>query len=206
MISSMSMVVTASHLRTVPPPLEQRMLFNVSWRDYVTLRDLFDGTGMRMTYLRGQLEIMSPSGDHERWKKNVARFVELFAHLKQVELYGYGSTTFKKEVEQRGCEPDECYLVGHDLIDYPHIVLEVIHTSPLLDKLEVYSSMGVAEVWIFEKGVLEVHELDRASMTYRRIERSHLIPGLDLASVARHAQRHDTPQALREFEAEVLAG
>ncbi len=38
--------------------------------------------------------------------------MELYAHIERIELYGYGSTTFKKEAKQRRAEPDECYLVG----------------------------------------------------------------------------------------------
>src|SRR5271156_5821155 len=91
------------------PPLpsvlgEQRMLLYVSWKEYVVMRDLLDGPGLRMTYLEGKLELMSPSTDHEMWKKNIARLVELFAHVKRIDLHGYGSTTFKREAKQRGLE------------------------------------------------------------------------------------------------------
>jgi hypothetical protein len=67
---------------------------------------------------------MSPSPEHELWKTNIARLVELFAHLRRVDLRGYGSTTFKKEARERGAEPDEFYLVGERLADFPEIVLE----------------------------------------------------------------------------------
>ena len=71
------------------PPSEQRMLLrNVSWKDYVLIRDVLDGPGIRMTYVGGALELMSPSPEHELWKTNIARLVELFAHLRRVELYG----------------------------------------------------------------------------------------------------------------------
>src|SRR6266496_1292575 len=132
---------------------EQRMLLRgVTWKEYAILRELMDRPGLRMTYLEGALELMSPSPEHELWKKNIARFVELYAHIKGIDLYGYGSTTFKKEAKERGAEPDECYLVGKELKDFPEIVLEVIHTAPLLNKLEVYAGFGIAEVWVFKDG------------------------------------------------------
>lgn len=121
-------------------------------------------------------------------------------------MRGYGSTTFKREATERGAEPDECYLVGKKLSDYPEIVLEVIHTSPLLDKLEVYRSFGVAEVWVFRDGAFTLHALDVATGIYEVRPRSALVPGLDLTMVARYVLREDTPQALREFEAAIGRG
>lgn len=176
------------------------MLFHTSWKEYVVLRELLDTPGLRMTFLRGALEIMSPSSDHEIWKKNIARVVELHAHLKGIDLRGYGSTTFRKETEDRGAEPDECYLLGRRLTDYPDIVLEVIKTAPLVDKLDVYASMEIPEVWIFREGVLSVHGLDGTKTRYETRPRSSFLPDLDMTLVARFAQREDIGQALREFE------
>jgi Uma2 family endonuclease len=191
----------AAALEITSPPAEQRMLLHTTWKEYVLLRDLLDGPGLRMTYLGGVLELMSPSREHELWKKNIARFVELFAHVRGVELYGYGSTTFKKEAAERGAEPDECYLVGKPLADYPEIVLEVVHATPLVDKLSVYAAFGVAEVWVFRNGAFTIHALDRATSRYAVRPDSALVSGLDFACVARFALRDDTPRALREFEA-----
>jgi Uma2 family endonuclease len=185
-------------------PDEQRMLLHgVSWKQYVILRELMDRPGLRMTYLEGALELLSPSPEHELWKKNIARFVEMYAHIKAIDLYGYGSTTFKKEAKERGAEPDECYLLDKELHDFPEIVLEVIHTAPLLDKLEVYAGFGVAEVWIFKDGAFTLYALDRATSNYVVVERSRLLPALDFALIARYVVRTDTPRALREFEAEL---
>lgn len=184
-----------------PKPDEQRMLLHgVSWKEYVILRELMDRPGLRMTYLRGALELMSPSPAHELWKKNIARFIELYAHLKHIDLYGYGSATFKQEAKERGAEPDECYLINKQLVDFPEIVLEVILTAPLLDKLEVYAGMGVAEVWLFKDGRFSLHALDGQTARYAEIPRSRILPELDFELLARFAVRTDTPQALRELE------
>src|SRR6266700_1923220 len=105
---------------------EQRLLLrSVSWKDYVIVHAALDRPGVHMTYLEGALEIMSPSPEHEMWKKNIARLAELYAHVKGIDLHGYGSTTFRTEVKERGAEPDECYLIGKPLADMPEIVLEV---------------------------------------------------------------------------------
>jgi len=198
------MVAIASMPALVSEPGEQRMLLHgVSWREYLTLRDLIDRPGLRMTYLEGALELLMPSPQHELWKTNIARFVEMYAHVKQIDLYGYGSTTFKKEATERGAEPDECYLVGKKLDEFPEIVLEVIHSAPLLNKLAVYAGFGVAEVWVFKDGKFRFYVFDRTAGGYLEVESSVLIPDLDFAIIARYAVRDDTPRALREFEAEL---
>src|SRR5262249_15179317 len=144
-------MVAAVTLPTLPDAGEQRFLIRgATWKDYVVMRGLLDWSGLRMTYLKGQLELTSPSDAHEHHKKMLARLVELYAFLERVPLNGYGSTTFRLAAEERGCEPDECWCIGRVMRDgeFPDIVLEVIEKSPLLDKLEVYDGFGVPEVWI----------------------------------------------------------
>src|SRR4051812_37473491 len=122
---------------------EQRVLLtNVPWSVYVMLRDSIDSPGVRMTYLKGQLEIMSPSKAHEVSKKQIARLLELFCLERDIALYGYGSTTFRREEKERGLEPDECYCRGADR-DVPDVALEVVVTHGSIDKLEVYRGLGV---------------------------------------------------------------
>lgn len=191
--------------RSSPPAatlgdVEQRMVvYGVRWKDYVILREALDTPGLRMTYCEGVLELMSPSRTHELNKKNIARLVELYAFLRDLPLIGYGSTTFRLEAKERGAEPDECYRVGSIMKEgeFPDIVLEVIHTSPLLDKLHVYEGFGVPEVWLFRNAAFELYRL--ADGAYERIERSGFLPDLDFALIARLAVREDQHEALREL-------
>ena len=190
-----------------PPAGEQRILLHgVTWKDYLILRDVLDGPSPRMTYLEGTLELMSPSPNHELWKTNIARLLELYAYLTGVDLRGYGSTTLKREMKQRGAEPDECYLIGKVLTEYPQMALEVIHSVPLLDKRHVYAAMGIEELWVFERGAFTLYGLDRATETYVERRTSVFFTKLDFAVVARYAMREDTLVALREFAAEVAPG
>jgi Uma2 family endonuclease len=164
---------------------------------------VLDGPSPKMAYDRGVLELMRTSREHELWKKNVARIVEHYAYLKGIDLRGYGSATFKKEAAERGAEPDECYLIGKRLAEYPEIVVEVVRTAPLLNKVDIYRSFGVAEVWVYRDGAFTIHVLDANGGRYERRTRSALLPELDFALVAKYVAREDTPQAVREFEGEV---
>jgi Uma2 family endonuclease len=197
------MAVAAAPIAPAPVPsssVEQRMLIEgVSWKDYVILREALDTPGLRMTYCEGLLELMSPSFGHEVDKKSVARLVELYGFLRRLRLNGYGSTTFRREAKQRGAEPDECYCVGRAMKEgqFPDIVLEVIRTNPLLDKLHVYSGFGVPEVWLFRTGEFELYRL--AGEQYERAARSGFLPELDFALIARLAAYEDQQEALDEL-------
>jgi Uma2 family endonuclease len=200
-------MAAATSMELGSPSREQRMLLPwVSWKDYVLLRDVLDGPGVRMTYVEGVLELMSPSLEHELWKTNIARLVELYAHVKGIDLHGYGSTTFKHEMKARGAEPDECYLIGKKLAGYPEIVLEVVYTAPLVDKVDIYRVFGVREVWVFRDGAFKVHAMNPTTGRYDVKPTTELVRGLDLRVVARYAMREDTPQALREYEREIRSG
>jgi Uma2 family endonuclease len=183
-----------------PASVEQRMLLHgVSWKDYVILREALDTPGLRMTYCEGMLELMTLSFRHEADKTSIARLIEHYGFVRRLRLNGYGSITFRREARQRGAEPDECYCVGRAMteVELPDIVLEVIHTNPLLDKLHVYVGLGVPEVWLFRHGEFEIYRL--AGDHYDRIERSSFLPELDLALIARLAAYPDQLDALDEL-------
>ena len=60
------------------------VLYGVPWETYVTMRDTLDesGSNIRMTYLEGTLELMSPSRSHEDYKTLIARLLEAYAEEK----------------------------------------------------------------------------------------------------------------------------
>ena len=170
------------------------VVHGVTWEKYVALRELLDDhPGLRMTYLEGALEIMSPSPEHERQKKMIARLIETYAVERRVSLNGYGSTTFRKEARERGAEPDECYVVG-PLKDVPDIAIEVVLSSGGIDKLDVYAGLGVREVWFFASGRFSVYRL--ADDGYGEAQRSAFVPELDLELVTRFIDYEDQSEAV----------
>lgn len=165
-----------------PPPVsgEDRVLINgVTWSTYVVLRDSLDEqrAGVRLTYLQGALEIMSPSDDHEDSKKLFARLVEAYAEERNLDLDGHGSTTFRNEAVARGLEPDESYTLGARK-PVPDIAIDIVFSAPKLDKLAVYRGLGVPEVWIYRDGKLAVFVLTENG--YEQRARSVVLPELDL--------------------------
>jgi Uma2 family endonuclease len=181
------------------------VLHGVPWSAYVAFRDALDrgGSRARLTYLHGVLEIMSPSGDHETLKKLIARLLEAWADEEGIDLEGAGSTTYREEAAERGLEPDECYCVG-ELGDVPDIAVEVVLSSGLVDKLEVYRGLGVPEVWVHKDGALLVYRLEHGS--YREQSRSDVLPTLDLGHLASFVRLGAKQSAaVREYRSELRA-
>lgn len=165
---------------------EQLTLHRVPWYVYVSLRDALDESNahVKLTYLRGELELMSPSSDHEEVKSLLGRLLEAWCLDNGVELFLHGSTTLRDEKVERGLEADESYSVGTRKA-VPDIAIEVVYTWWRVDKLETYRGLGVPEVWVFRDGQIQVHVLE--SDGYQPRERSHLLPDLDLGRLASHA-------------------
>lgn len=189
--------VAAEPGRAVPAGEQRFLLHGVDWRTYCVLRELLDSPGLRMTYLEGELELMSPSLRHEAIKKMIARLIEAFALERDVPLYGYGSTTFKREAKEVGLEPDECYVVGHELRERPDIAVEVALTSGGLPKLAAYERLEVPEVWFWLEEGFRLYRL--AGSGYEPATSSVLVPGLDFELLARLVPRSDQPAAVREY-------
>jgi Uma2 family endonuclease len=184
---------------TAPGDVDQRVILTaVTWKQYESLLELFgdDHPGVRLAYLEGDLEIMSPSRKHERIKTTLGRLVELYALERDIPLTGLGSTTFREVAKERGAEPDECYCTGPEK-EFPDIAVEVILTSGGINKLAIYEGLGVPEVWFWRAGALHVYGLGPDG--YRRRDRSDLLPELDVARLASLAELPDQTQAVRAF-------
>ena len=170
------------------------MVFSgISWRNYERIGRIFWNRPIRITYDRGQMEIMTTSNEHERFKHVVAIWLFMLAEELGIEIYGAGSMTFKKETLQKGLEPDECYWIQNEPIvrgrmDYdikrdppPDLVLEVEISRSVLNRLGIYASLGVPEIWRFNRKILKVCRL--VDGAYQVVDRSLAFPFLDPASL-----------------------
>lgn len=188
-----------------PPTGDQRVvLHGVSWGDYeLLLRVRGESSAVRLTYLEGELELMSPSREHETIKKLIARLLEAYAEERGLSLQGYGSWTIRQAAKARGVEADECYVLGTHEPERPDIAIEVVWTSGGIDKLEVYRGLGVREVWFWIAGRIAVHRLD--GERYVEDRRSALLPDLDLDELSGFVGRRDQTQAVRDYRAALRA-
>ncbi len=165
---------------------DQRVLMAGTWKDYETLLAMRgDRAGVRLYYLDGSIEIMSPGSDHASNKKKLARLLEHWAIETGVEIEGFGSWTLKRRQQKAGAEPDECYTLGdRGQKKVPDLALDVEWSRVLgLDKEEIYKRLGVRELWTLKSdGALVVRVLVDGEWVPSK--KSKLLPMLDLAWLA----------------------
>jgi len=176
-------------------------LHGASWEDYerlVAIRG--DRSAPRIAFLEGEIEIMSPSRDHESIKSRIGRLVEVWCLERGIEFSTYGSWTVGDKRVQRAAEPDECYVFGEVANPaQPDLAIEVVWTSGGIDKLEIYRELGVREVWFWRKGAITPYRL-RANR-YEEIGASEVLAGLDLRQLAAYLDRATTSQSIVEYRA-----
>jgi len=175
-----------------PPPevREQRVVMNqISWETYeLLLAANVDASSPRLTYSQGTLEIMSPSVEHERFKKALVTIADIVAEEQGREFEDLGSTTFRRQDFEGGAEPDACFYVqnverirGKREINLavdppPDLVIEVEITSPALSKLSIHARLGVQETWLTDGQGVRILRL--ADGQYKSGEKSEVLPSL----------------------------
>lgn len=187
------------------PPNEMIRLSGISWNTYETLLAELNDRRFRLTYNRGNLEIMAPSPEHELNKRVLGRFVETIAEELDVSIYPLGSTTFKQP-KLSGAEPDECFYIrniaavqGKKRLNMaedpaPDLVLEVDITSSSQNRLQVYADLGVVEVWIYNGESLSIQQLQNG--TYVAAQTSQFFANLSIPEIVSWLQRSATTDYL----------
>ena len=171
---------------------------DVTWEDYERLLDIRgDRSAPRINYLEGELEIMSPSKDHEQIKSFIGHLLEVWCIDRGIEVTPYGSWTLKGAAKDRAAEADECYIFGTAPRERPQLAIEVEWTRGRIDKLRIYEKLGVDEVWTWRKGVIQVYVL--VGERFAKAQRSRLLPDLDLGLLASMLDRDTLTQAVRDF-------
>jgi Uma2 family endonuclease len=185
----MSTVEAPAPVRT--EPVQRFVLHNVSWEEYGKFLEAIGENHVRVTYDRGRIEFMSPLPIHERYKHLFSLFFLALSKETGVKVYGMGSTTFRSQAAARGLEPDECYYIQsaervRDLTKAdltvdppPDLAIEVDITSSMLNRMEIYASLGIPEVWRCDGQVLEAYCLG-ADGRYLRTPSSLAFPFLPL--------------------------
>ncbi|MEH2446445.1 MAG: Uma2 family endonuclease [Nostoc sp.] len=154
-------------------PAEQRtVLQNISWETFeALLRDTGEDRGSRFAYDCGVLEIMTPLFEHENPKIQFDRFIIVLAEELGIEIRSAGSTTLKRKISNRGIEPDTCYYIqnevairGKQTLDLendpaPDLAIEIDITSSSVNKMGIYSALGVTELWRYDGQNLKFYQL-----------------------------------------------
>lgn len=181
-----------------PPSAPQLLhLSGVAWKSYLRLRRIFaDRPGVRMTFDRGDLEIMVLGLEHEFPVDFLGFLVRLLALELGMPIGGGGSVTMKYRKKMRGLEPDRCFWIANEAtmrgvkkLDLrvhppPDLAIEVDVSSSSIDRMSIYAKLGVPEVWRLSEGKLSFNAL-QADGSYAEVATSPSFPKVTAADIKR---------------------
>lgn len=183
---------------------EQRtVLHNISWETFeALLAETGEDRGSRFAYEDGTLEIMTPLFEHENPKSNFGNFIVALAEELEIEIKSAGSTTLKRRIAKRGIEPDNCYYIQNELairgkktLDLetdpaPDLAIEIDITSSSVNKLGIYSALGIAELWRYNGRDLKFYQLREGQ--YVECEFSIAFAIVSVSDISRFIQQSKT--------------
>jgi Uma2 family endonuclease len=198
-------------------PRSGLLLSGIDWQTYTRLLKIFaERPGVRLTYDRGELEIMAPLLEHDKDDRFLFRLVVALTEELGLPIVEGGSTTLRRRRRRRGIEADECYwianahqLAGRRRIDLrtdppPDLAIEVDVTHSSLNRLGIYAALAVPEVWRLDGGALTFHVLG-ADGKYAVASHSRsfpLVTAPDLMNFVQQArQSGDSNTVIRQFRA-----
>jgi Uma2 family endonuclease len=203
-------------LKTKPGP-QHMVLTCVSWSSFEKIVDALSEHHLRITYDQGTLELMSPMSIHELWKAQFSHLFAVLVRVLRISIKNYASPTMRKVDVAKGIEPDTCFYLasGSRLRDRreidldrddppPDLAIEIENTTSVLDRMGIYASMGVPEVWTFDGATLQAHRLV-AGPKYEAVATSPQLPFVPLDEVPplinQAANAADDWEAQQIFEA-----
>jgi Uma2 family endonuclease len=172
------------------------VLRGVSWQFYENCLAELGDRPIRLSYYRGTLVMMSPSKQHERYKKAIGRMIETLTEVLNIPIQSAGSTTWRRRARQSGLEADECYYIQREaevrgldesdlsVVPPPDLAVEVELSPPPVDRMAIYANLGVPEVWRYDGRRLAILGLGR-DKAYHPRRRSACLPMLPPGEVTR---------------------
>ncbi len=163
---------------------------DVDWSVYETWVDsLPERSPVRMAFDGSNLEIMTKSPDHEKYRQLLGYAVFEIAKVLDLPLASYGEMTWKRPSIGRGIEADQCYYVELQKIEAaakikgkhaarrmppPDLAIEIDISPPEVDRPGIYAAMKVAELWRFDGQKVVIERLGRDGR-YRPAQASRLL-------------------------------
>lgn len=168
----MSQAPPAPQAAAAAPQRNAVVLSDIAWSTYTRLLRVFaERPGVRLTYDRGELEIISPLLEHDDDADLLGALVRLLTEELSLPVHGGGSVTLRRRRQKRGLEPDRCYwiatapqMAGRRRLDLrrdppPDLAIEADVSHSSLDRMRIYAGLKVPEVWRLETDTLTFHVL-----------------------------------------------
>jgi Uma2 family endonuclease len=192
--------IASARIRALVP--EQRVVLRgIGWDGFEAILKIIGAQpAVRLAYDRGDLELMATSQDHELFKTLLGRMVETIGQELRIPCKGVGSMTWRKQVADRGIEPDDCFYIASfplirgkkdinlDVDPPPDLAIEVEISRSLLDRLGIYAALRVPEIWRADGETVRIEQL-QANGTYARVDTSLSFPFLRAEEIVEWLRR-----------------
>ena len=189
------MTTTLEKLERLDEPI---LIDELSWREFKAVEQLLSRPGVRLSFLDGVLEIRRmPGRKHETAKQRISTLVDLYLEYAGIDFTPTGSVTLESETGRVKREADLSYELGPNR-EFPDLAVEVVVTSGGINKLEAYKRLQIPEVWFWENGALRMYSLGADG--YAEVDRSFVLPDLDIVLLVRCINIENHLQAMREFK------
>jgi len=177
---------------------EPILIDELSWREFKVVEQLLSRPGVRLWFLDGVLEIRGkPGRKYETAKQRISTLVDLYLEYAGIDFTPTGSVTLESETGRVKREADLSYELGPNR-EFPDLAVEVVVTSGGINKLEAYKRLQIPEVWFWENGALRMYSLGADG--YAEVDRSLVLPDLDIVLLGRCINIENHLQAMREFK------
>jgi hypothetical protein len=106
--------MSSNHVSARPVSRRFLRLSGVDWKGYSQFVRLFaERPGFHIPYDQGELEIMSPTLEHDDDAWFLGRMVIALTEELELPLHSGGSTTMKRKLLARGIEADACFWIAN---------------------------------------------------------------------------------------------
>ncbi len=194
-----------------PTPTEKRVtLSGVSWQSFEELlNELGQTRTARLTYDRGNLEMMTPLEEHDRCLRLIESLILVLADELYLKIYAIGSVLLTLPDLGRAIQPDAAYSLEEVRLQKraeldmnraapPNLVIEVAIGKGAIERDSIYAEMRVPEIWRYTttvgddvlKGDLQIYQLQ--GERYIKTANSKLFPALPGDRVLEFLEQSDT--------------
>ena len=197
-------------------PENPKILYGVSWEDYVELTEnLLEQTHIKTSFNRGILKIMVLGFKHENESRFLHDLIRQTSLVLKIKTIPAGSMSLISNRVRKGADPDESYYIqNYDRASFkrelyddetdtpPDLVIEIDETHKSDDKFEIYAAFGIKEFWLYDAEILRIFKLAETG-EYLLSKNSLALPILTaeiLTEFLNRSQREDQFDILLDFE------
>ncbi len=182
---------------------EPILIDGLTWREFKATEQLLDRPGVRLSFLDGVLEIRKmPGKKHATVKRRISTLLDDYLEYAGIDYTPTGSMTLESAAGLVKRAAGDSYELGPNR-ERPDLAIEIVITSGGINKLEAYKRLQIPEIWFWEHDRLALYAL--RSDGYEPIQRSEILPALDIDLLSRCINLPNHTQAVKTFRQAIQA-